>query len=79
MLDSAFISGVLPIFDGQPLLMHVYVFTHVGDFQEWSPAADWLRDDYLRLDTLFCVQLRITYSTVGTAKCVCIFLNTNVF
>jgi hypothetical protein len=48
VLDSAFISGVLPIFEGQPLLMHVYVFIHVGDFQEWRPAADWLRDDFFK-------------------------------
>ena len=34
-------------------------------FEGWTP--------------FFCVQLTITYSTVRTAKCVCIFLNTNVF
>ena len=58
--------------------MFICIHTH-GDFQERRPAAaDWLHDDFLRLDTLFCVQLIITYSTVGTAKCVCIFL-THVF
>ena len=51
-----------------------------GDFQERrSTAADWLHDDFLRLDTAFCVQLTLTYSTVDTAKCICIFFNTNVF
>jgi hypothetical protein len=73
VLDSGLKSGVLPIFGSTaPVDACLRICLHTrGDFQERRhTAADWLHDDFLRFDILFCVQLTITYSTVGTAKCV---------
>jgi len=51
-----------------------------GDFQERRPtAADWLHDDFFKVGHPVLCPVNNYDSTVDTAKCICIFFNTNVF